>query len=239
MADPRDVALADASPISDPPFLFLAHDRCLDFLNTRIAVHDRVVDLLATFDDLLEWLVAVAIVTADEAADMRRWWRATTAAEEVLVSARHLRAQLTEMVDQLIDGHSPSPDSVGIVNAILRERAAYEQIALTASGAAAASHALPPPWPQRCQLQRAYTFDCPQDLLAPIAQAAAILVCERDWTRIKRCGNPRCVLHYYDTTKNGSRTWCDTRTCGNRVRVAQHYRRAHTRSAGADRRHGE
>jgi predicted RNA-binding Zn ribbon-like protein len=57
---------------------------------------------------------------------------------------------------------------------------------------------------------------------------AAILLTERDPGRIKMCENPACVLHYYDTSKNGSRRWCDTRTCGNRIRVAHHYLRQHT-----------
>lgn len=47
----------------------------------------------------------------------------------------------------------------------------------------------------------------------------------RNWppSRIKACAHPDCILYFLDTSKNGTRRWCDMRTCGNRFRVQQHY----------------
>ncbi|MEH1164103.1 CGNR zinc finger domain-containing protein [Micromonospora sp. CPCC 205539] len=44
-------------------------------------------------------------------------------------------------------------------------------------------------------------------------------------TRIRRCGNPGCVLHFYDTSRNGTRRWCSMDGCGGRAKAARHYQR--------------
>lgn len=56
--------------------------------------------------------------------------------------------------------------------------------------------------------------------------AAAVLpALGLDRGRLRRCANPACVLLFYDTSKSGSRRWCDMATCGNRAKAAMHYRR--------------
>lgn len=47
----------------------------------------------------------------------------------------------------------------------------------------------------------------------------------RQPTRIRRCGNPDCVLHFYDTSRNGTRRWCSMDGCGGRAKAARHYQR--------------
>ncbi|SDI23886.1 Conserved protein containing a Zn-ribbon-like motif, possibly RNA-binding [Sinosporangium album] len=47
--------------------------------------------------------------------------------------------------------------------------------------------------------------------------------------RIKACAHPDCVLHFHDTTKNGTRRWCSMAICGNRSKAARHYERTKTR----------
>jgi len=51
----------------------------------------------------------------------------------------------------------------------------------------------------------------------------------RTWPRwrIKSCAHPDCILWFLDTSRNGSRKWCDMRTCGNRYNVQRHYERTH------------
>jgi predicted RNA-binding Zn ribbon-like protein len=58
----------------------------------------------------------------------------------------------------------------------------------------------------------------PEDLFAPIAHAGAALFATADQTRVRKCGS--CVLHFYDTSKKGTRRWCSMRLCGNRLKVA-------------------
>ncbi|MEK8104393.1 CGNR zinc finger domain-containing protein [Micromonospora sp. M12] len=36
---------------------------------------------------------------------------------------------------------------------------------------------------------------------------------------------PACVLHFYDTSRNGTRRWCSMDGCGGRAKAARHYQR--------------
>ncbi|WP_116245279.1 CGNR zinc finger domain-containing protein [Nocardiopsis sp. FIRDI 009] len=44
--------------------------------------------------------------------------------------------------------------------------------------------------------------------------------------RIRGCANPACVLHFFDTSRNGTRRWCSMSGCGNRAKAARHHARA-------------
>ena len=48
------------------PFLFVGNQRCLDFINTSFVVNGGPVDLLATFSDLVTWLVEVDLLSEKE-----------------------------------------------------------------------------------------------------------------------------------------------------------------------------
>jgi predicted RNA-binding Zn ribbon-like protein len=43
--------------------------------------------------------------------------------------------------------------------------------------------------------------------------------------RIRACAGPVCVLHFFDTSKNGTRRWCSMAGCGNRAKAARHHAR--------------
>lgn len=45
---------------------------------------------------------------------------------------------------------------------------------------------------------------------------------------IRRCGNPDCVLYFYDRSRSRRRQWCSMAVCGNRMKARRHY--ARTRS---------
>ncbi|MFI6576444.1 CGNR zinc finger domain-containing protein [Nocardiopsis sp. NPDC050513] len=44
--------------------------------------------------------------------------------------------------------------------------------------------------------------------------------------RVRGCANPACVLHFFDTSRNGTRRWCSMAGCGNRAKAARHHARA-------------
>jgi hypothetical protein len=43
--------------------------------------------------------------------------------------------------------------------------------------------------------------------------------------RIRRCAHDACVLHFLDTSRNGTRRWCSMAACGNRAKASRHYAR--------------
>jgi predicted RNA-binding Zn ribbon-like protein len=65
----------------------------------------------------------------------------------------------------------------------------------------------------------------PADSIRLALALAVIDATTLDRSRVHRCAGERCVLLYYDTSKNRSRRWCDMSVCGNRSKAAAHYRR--------------
>jgi predicted RNA-binding Zn ribbon-like protein len=58
----------------------------------------------------------------------------------------------------------------------------------------------------------------------------ADLVCDADFTMVKKCEGPTCTMLFLDTTKGHARRWCSMAVCGNRAKQASH--RARVKSAG-------
>ncbi|MET8947939.1 CGNR zinc finger domain-containing protein [Streptomyces sp. NPDC004542] len=44
--------------------------------------------------------------------------------------------------------------------------------------------------------------------------------------RIRSCAHETCVLHFFDTSRNGTRRWCSMAACGNRAKASRHYARS-------------
>jgi predicted RNA-binding Zn ribbon-like protein len=65
----------------------------------------------------------------------------------------------------------------------------------------------------------------PEQVLVPVAESAAGLLSSGNLALVRKCENPECILFFYDTTKNHGRRWCSMSACGNRAKVAAHYRR--------------
>jgi predicted RNA-binding Zn ribbon-like protein len=99
------------------------------------------------------------------------------------------------------------------VNALLERGAAVDRVTAAA--------------PDGFVTRRGLRLRQPADLLVPIAEAAADFLCHADLRRVRRCAHPACVLYFLDGTKNGTRRWCDMRTCGNRANAAAYYHRQH------------
>lgn len=85
---------------------------------------------------------------------------------------------------------------------------------------------------QRMHLSRdlQWEWSCDPDaldvMLAPILQSAFDLITAKDVRqRIKLCGADDCVWLFLDTSKNGTRRWCDMKQCGNRMKARRFYER--------------
>ncbi|WP_338931745.1 CGNR zinc finger domain-containing protein [Streptomyces netropsis] len=46
--------------------------------------------------------------------------------------------------------------------------------------------------------------------------------------RIRRCAHEACILHFFDTSRNGTRRWCSMAACGNRAKASRHYAKTRT-----------
>jgi predicted RNA-binding Zn ribbon-like protein len=72
----------------------------------------------------------------------------------------------------------------------------------------------------------------PARMAAHFAMGLAWLVVAGQAHRIRTCASPTCLKVFVDFSKNSSRRYCDSRTCGNRLHVAA-YRARRQQSVAA------
>lgn len=191
-------------------FLFVGSHPCLDFVNTQMIVNGESIDVLESFEDLISWLVQAKILTKSQA-DIAGTELTRNEMTSVLEQAKAFRATLRSLAER-IAVRKPIPNStITTVNQFLSNRLGYPQIIRRKGGFEQRFHS---------------TTTSAQAVLASFAEAASDLLLRTDFTLIKKCGNPACILYFYDTTKNHTRNWCSMRMCGNRMKVAAHYRRS-------------
>lgn len=194
----------------EAPFVFIGNHRALDFVNTEVAVEGVPRDLLTDLDSVMDWLIQAGAVDRETARRATDRWRGKRAGTTVLALARTLRSALRRLADAAAAGRPVPRPVVDSVNRFLARGAGVTRLVTSARG---------------FTTQHRLRLEEPADLLVPVAEAAADLLCHADLSRIRRCAHPECILYFLDGTKNGTRRWCDMRTCGNRANAAAYYRR--------------
>ena len=194
----------------DKKFLFVGNQTSLDFINTQMIQHGRLVDLLEDFSDLMAWMVQARILDAEDAKEAIRKWGGQREGLRTFARALELRKTLRDMAGRIVAGRAVSQSAVDAINGMLRHRLGYAQLTKTPGG-----------------FERRFHVETEEaiHLLAPIAESASDLLAHCDRSLIKRCKNRVCILFFYDTTKNHARHWCSMSICGNKIKVAEHYRR--------------
>ena len=191
-------------------FLFVGNHPCLDFINTEMIVNGEPTDVLEGFDDFISWLVQANLLTRAQA-DIAGAELNHKECTSLLEQAKTFRTTLRELAARIV-ARKPIPGSViNLINQILSQRPGYPQLVRRKGG-----------FERRFHSEAASVHN----LLVPLAEAASDLLCRVDFALIKKCGNHACILHFYDTTKNHTRNWCSMQMCGNRMKVAAHYRRS-------------
>jgi predicted RNA-binding Zn ribbon-like protein len=199
-----------SAPLSSP-FVFIGNHRLLDFLNTEVAADGALRDLLGGFGDLVHWLEAAGALDRASARTALAKWEGKRSGEAAVGQARGLRAALRQLADAAVEGRRIPRATLEGVNRLLGRGAAVAKVVPDAADGFVT--------------RRGLRLEEPLDLLVPVAEAAADLLCHADLSRVRRCAHPACVLYFLDGTKNGTRRWCDMRTCGNRANAAAYYRR--------------
>ncbi len=200
-------------------FIFVGERLCMDFVNTELVEDGVRIDRLRSFDDLVEWCAQAQVIGAGDAKAILRRWSRTPEAIEAHRRAVAFRGTLRAMLEGLSGGRAHvSARALDAINELLRDDTRERDVVRTKSG-------------YETRLRR--RIETPGDLLGAIAESAADLLSKDDLTLVRACQNPECVLFFYDTTKNHRRRWCSMAACGNRAKVAAHYRRGRQPAARA------
>jgi predicted RNA-binding Zn ribbon-like protein len=188
----------------------------LDFLNSLAVPVDEEVEWLANGADLLAWLEAAELVdsaTLDEVRGLANPGKL----DAVAAQARGLR----EWFRGFVTRHRGKPltrralTELDPLNRLLARDEQFSQIVLRPKGA-------PEDGNLALELVALRRWRSPDALLLPVAKALAQLVTSADFTYVKLCEGPTCVLHFLDTTKDRRRRWCSMAVCGNRAKQAAH-----------------
>jgi predicted RNA-binding Zn ribbon-like protein len=147
-------------------------------------------------------MAAAGLVTKPQSARLWHRW-ATPESTAALEELRKFRESLRTVVLRMEAGDSPSAGFLERLNRLLVEYPYPDQVFRGESG-----------WERR----KRFSPELPEQLFAPLADAIASLLTNGNPSRIRKCRT--CVLHFYDTSKKGTRLWCSMNLCGNRSKVA-------------------
>ncbi|MET0552022.1 MAG: CGNR zinc finger domain-containing protein [Vicinamibacteria bacterium] len=193
-------------------FPFVGERLCLDFVNTEIVRDGVRVDLIGGFDDLLAWTAAARIAGGGQVRELAASW-STPDTTRAFQHAQRFRKVLRAMAARLASGRSGVPGTtLDAINEVLRARVGELAVVRTKAG---------------YDTRFLAHWSGPEQLLVPVAESAASLLTSGNLALVRKCENPACILYFYDTTKNHGRRWCSMSACGNRAKVAAHYRRTH------------
>ncbi|WP_326565300.1 ABATE domain-containing protein [Amycolatopsis rhabdoformis] len=176
----------------------------LDLADTLMTAVDPAVDLIEPTDGY------------------ETWWRLQLprlpeASVPAAAATRRLRTAIRDLLVAHLEARAPLAVSVEDLNAFAS--AVPRSLRLTAddSGALTAT-------------TRWHTEHGGNAALAAIAtETIDLLSSPAQLEKLRRCANPACSMLFVAETKR--RQWCTGNICGNRARVARHYRRTHADSA--------
>jgi len=185
----------------------------LDFVDTVHSRYDAGAhDYLPSYGELLEWARDGDLITVQQ---QRRLKRAAVdeprKAARAVRRAHELRDLLYRLFLTVIRDERPSPVDMAAFNRWVGEMSGRRRIDHTERGLVwgweTGEGALEEP-------------------LWPIVLSAIGLLTTDDAKRIKECPAPEgCGWLFLDKSKNGTRRWCNMRTCGNIAKARRHYLR--------------
>ena len=181
------------------PFPLTGESLALDLVNTRTAAGD----LLTGPDRLADWLAVQAERFAEAAEALE-----AGPDEESLRIVREVRDHTARVLDRLRAGEPPVAEDLAVLVRVQHVAPAV----------------LYPVWDgARVGVIRRRTGSLGARLGAWLAEACAEFLADPAVARVRQCAADDCVLLFLPA--HPRRIWCSPARCGNRVRVARHYRR--------------
>jgi predicted RNA-binding Zn ribbon-like protein len=191
-----------------PPAFFVGDHLALDFLNTAATPRGTPVEWLRDGKDLVGWLEQARSIEPVAAARIRE--SGSDALDEVARQAREFRQWLRGFVTARMGKPlRATAAAVASLNELLARDRSFQRVEDAEDG-------------RRLLLRRVHRWESPGELLQPIAEAAADLICHQDFRLIRSCEGSACTLVFLDRTKAHARRWCSMAVCGNRAKAAAH-----------------
>ncbi|HUO52784.1 MAG TPA: ABATE domain-containing protein [Gemmatimonadaceae bacterium] len=186
----------------------------LAFINTDDSRRGERVDGMRDFAALVRWLEGEGVLDAERAETMvRRGEQQPAGASAALAEARRVRAALRALAERGALDAAVRREVLAEINRVLGRSAGTRRV--EARGGESFVRTFVP------------GGDAFAGLMIPVVESAADALVLGDLAKVRRCADARCSHVFLDETRNGTRRWCDMRTCGNRAKAARHRRKVH------------
>ncbi len=201
--------------VTGSEFKFIAGTLCLDFVNT-VGGHGPsgviLRDKLAGYGDLVQWSEAAGLLTHMQALEFAgRAARNPVAARALFDRAIALREALYRICKSCLEQRTPSGQDVAALNSELVVAQTHQRLEFS-------GRAFVRSWDQPRSLDR---------ILWSVVTSAADFLESPDLQLLRQCPGDDCGWLFMDTSRNGSRQWCEMRICGNRAKLRRFRQRLH------------
>ncbi len=209
--------------VNKPRFKFIAGTLCLDFINTvggRVACDSgggsryRVLhDKLSGFADLVQWGESAGLLGRLEAQKMVRPGASRRVdAQRAFDRAIALREALYSVCDCLLETTAPALSDMAVLNRELASTHTHKHLTFRDATIAWS-------WDEPDSLDR---------ILWGVVESASEFLTSSAIPSLRRCPGDDCGWLFLDTSRNGSRQWCEMRICGNRAKLRRFRERMQT-----------
>jgi predicted RNA-binding Zn ribbon-like protein len=193
------------------PFLFVAGQPAIDFLNTAYAPGGELIETIGDGRSLLDWMVGAGLLEERGATALFR-----RLPRRALDAAAHEARAVREWARTWLAAWRANPtrdyaEEVAALNKLLARASGSHELIATKRG---------------FDLLERPRFTDADALVARIALEIARVVAHEDPTLLKACAGADCTLWFLDRTKAHRRMFCSASACGNRAKVAAFRRRA-------------
>jgi predicted RNA-binding Zn ribbon-like protein len=190
---------------------------CLDLTNTRDerpTEHPR--ELLREYNDALDWGSQAGALSRADTQRLRQHAAAhPVAAAEALVRLIDAREVMFEIFSALARTRPVPSAPLETLNTLIAETCSRRRVKRMRGRFE---------WEWR----PTETPDVDRPLWAAVWSAVDLLT-SSELDRIRQCEGAGCAWLFMDTTKNGTRRWCDMSVCGNRAKARRHRVRVRSR----------
>jgi predicted RNA-binding Zn ribbon-like protein len=179
----------------------------LAFINTLEFQKGEPVDHLDSAPTAVRWLFANELLHRYMLkTELDRVEQDPQTAERVVGKVRKVRDAMRELADAAVERRPADKRQVDEINRALRTHYVTYLV----------------PGPDGVSLDHRHEGDPIDGAMGRLAESIARELSQGHPERLRICANDECRWVFNDTSRTGTRKWCDMSTCGNRAKVARH-----------------
>ncbi|MGD8779462.1 MAG: CGNR zinc finger domain-containing protein [Ignavibacteria bacterium] len=167
-----------------------------------------IADKLGNFADLVDWGNAIGILNESSVKKLNLFTvQNEKAAKKNFQRAIALREVIYKIFINLIEENEQSREDIDLLNNECAEAREQQKLFFDSN-----------------KFKWNFESDAgePESIIRHIALSAAELLVSDRLHRVKECPGDNCGWLFLDTSKNGSRQWCDMKDCGNLAKVRRY-----------------